>query len=61
MADIINLNKVRKQKARESKAALAAANRVKFGRTQAQKALDAAKAEHARQQLEHKRLEPNEE
>lgn len=37
MAEIINLRTVRKQKARAEKDALAAQNRVLFGRTKAEK------------------------
>jgi len=49
MADIINLNRARKAKAREEKAAQADANRAKFGRTKAEKdaqALEAERREH---------------
>ena len=42
MADPINLNRVRKAKARGADQARAAANRVKFGRTKAEKAKTAA-------------------
>lgn len=42
MADIINLNKARKTRARTDKAVLAQENRVRFGRTRAQKQTDAA-------------------
>lgn len=52
MADIINLNKARKQKARKEAAALADANRVKFGRTKAQKTLDLAQAQEAQRKLD---------
>lgn len=45
MADIINLQNFRKQKARAEKAANADHNRVKFGRTKAEKQL--TKAEQA--------------
>ena len=38
----INLNRFRKAKRRKDKEAAAAANRVKFGRTKAEKARDAA-------------------
>ena len=38
-AEIINLSKARKAKARAGKDAAAAQNRVKFGRTKAEKAL----------------------
>jgi hypothetical protein len=42
MAEIINLNKARKAKARVDKSAQAEKNRVRFGRTKAQKQADAA-------------------
>ena len=46
MADLINLNRARKAKAKTAGEARAAINRVKFGRTKAEKA--AAEAEAAR-------------
>jgi hypothetical protein len=46
MADIINLNKKRKAKARLAKEAKAAENRIKFGRTKHEK--QAAKLENNR-------------
>ena len=42
MAEIINLNKARKAKARVDKSAQTEANRMRFGRTKAQKQADAA-------------------
>ncbi|WP_022977648.1 DUF4169 family protein [Nevskia ramosa] len=49
MAELINLNKARKQKARAAAESLAVANRIKFGRTKAEKQRDAsAEAEAAR-------------
>ncbi|MCX8474461.1 MAG: DUF4169 family protein [Sphingomonas sp.] len=42
MAEIINLNKARKAKARVDKSANADENRVRFGRTRAQKQAEAA-------------------
>ena len=42
MAEIINLNKARKVKARVDKSARADENRVRFGRTKAEKQADAA-------------------
>ena len=42
MADIINLNQARKQRARAGKSAKAEENRVRFGRTKAEKAADGA-------------------
>jgi hypothetical protein len=52
MAEIINLKQARKAKARVVKDNEAAANRVKFGRSKAEK-----QAEAARLALEAKRLE----
>lgn len=40
MADIINLNKARKARAKVAGAAKAVENRAKFGRTKAEKARD---------------------
>lgn len=42
MADILSLSKARKAKARADKDAVATQNRVKFGRTKAEKAKAAA-------------------
>lgn len=42
MADIINLNRARKAKAKREAGDRADANRAKFGRTKAEKARDAA-------------------
>lgn len=46
MADILNLNKARKARAKAQATAKAVENRAKFGRTKAQKAAD--EAERAR-------------
>lgn len=45
MADPINLNKIRKAKARTEAVRTAVENRAKHGRTKADKALEAAKAD----------------
>jgi hypothetical protein len=50
MAEIVNLNKARKARAKADAAAEAAANRAKHGRTKAEKAQDRA-AEARRQAL----------
>ncbi len=57
MAEIVNLRRVRKQRARAAAAALAAENRVRHGRTGADK--QAERIEQARQQaaLDGKRRE----
>lgn len=52
MAEILSLSKARKAKARVAKEAVAAENRVKFGRTKAEK-----QAEAAREALAQKRLD----
>jgi len=49
MAELINLNKARKRKARAEAEVQAAANRIKFGRTPAERQRDAdAQVEAAR-------------
>lgn len=52
MATVINLNKFRKQKAREQAEAQAAENRVRFGRSKAEKQRDAAETEAAQHKLD---------
>ncbi len=59
MAEVINLNKFRKQKARDSARQQAAENRVRFGRTKAEKAHDEAQAEDAQRKLDNLRREPD--
>jgi hypothetical protein len=59
MADIINLRRARKEKARRDRKNEAEANRLRFGRTKGQKAIDAAEKER-RDFIEAKRLEPKE-
>jgi len=49
MADVVNLNRVRKAKAKADKAKRAEENRIRFGRTKAEKARDAdARNRHER-------------
>ena len=56
MAEPINLNKARKAKARAGAKTQAAENRVRFGRSKAEKQLAEAKDNKARRDLEaHKR------
>lgn len=58
MAEPVNLNRVRKQKARAEKKARADANAAKFGRSKAEKTRDTAAAERAQRHLDgHKRDE----
>ncbi|HEY0915178.1 MAG TPA: DUF4169 family protein [Solimonas sp.] len=57
MADIINLNKARKRKARADAEQQAAENRVRFGRTREQKEQEAAAEEEARRRMDGLRRE----
>jgi hypothetical protein len=54
----VNLNRVRKEKARAAKKARADENAVKFGRTKPEKELEKARAEQARKTLDAHRKEP---
>lgn len=45
MAEILNLNRARKAKAKTGAKQTAVENRARFGRTKAEKTLDAARAE----------------
>ncbi|HZP99572.1 MAG TPA: DUF4169 family protein [Reyranella sp.] len=58
MAEIVNLKRARKDKARREKDKEAAENRRRFGRTKAEKLADRATDEQARKTLDDKRLEP---
>lgn len=55
MAELINLNKARKAKARATGKAQASENRVRFGQTKGQKAATKLDAERARRELEGKK------
>jgi hypothetical protein len=55
--NVINLNRFRKKKARTEKARQADINRVRHGRTQAEKDRELAERERATRMLEGKRLE----
>lgn len=58
MAEIINLRTIRKQKARSEKENTAEANRLKFGRTKAEKLQSAAEKTKAEMHIDgHKREE----
>ncbi|MBN9304336.1 MAG: DUF4169 domain-containing protein [Devosia sp. 67-54] len=52
MADIVNLNRARKQKSRAEREQQAAENRVRFGRSKAEKARDAAEKSLAEKLVE---------
>jgi hypothetical protein len=52
MADILSLSKARKVKARVAKEQTASENRVKFGRTKAEKEREAALAKIAQKRLD---------
>ncbi|MGQ0528450.1 MAG: DUF4169 family protein [Panacagrimonas sp.] len=60
MAQLINLNKIRKLKAREQAAQQAAENRVRFGRSKAQKEADAAATQNMESKLDQirRQIEP---
>jgi phage protein D len=49
---VVNLNKARKEKVRETEHALAKVNAAKFGRNKAEKTLSQAKAEKAKRDLD---------
>lgn len=57
MADLVNLNRFRKEKARAGKAAKAEENRVRFGRTKAEKLAAKREAEIAEERLDGHRRE----
>lgn len=57
MGEVINFNKARKQKARADAEKQAAENRVRFGRTKAQKQRDAEEAAEAQRRLDGLRRE----
>lgn len=59
MTTPINLNKARKAKAREDKEQRARENRLKFGRTKAQKAADRLQARQGVKDLDGKTVKPD--
>jgi hypothetical protein len=59
MGEIVNLKRVRKEKARHERDSAAAANRRRFGRTREQRLADEAEADRNRQSMDGKRLEPD--
>ena len=52
MAEILNLNRARKAKAKTDAQTRAAENRAKFGRAKADKALEAARADKLKRDLD---------
>ena len=59
MADVINLRRARKDRARREQEHEAAANRQRFGRTKAQKNADQDACARHRRSLDDKRLLPD--
>lgn len=57
MAQPVNLNRFRKQKARAARKTLADENAVSFGRSKAQKTLDQARADKATREHDGKKRE----
>lgn len=55
--NVVGLGKVRKARERDLSKAVADENAVKFGRTKAQKILEATKSEQARKMLDSNRIE----
>jgi hypothetical protein len=60
MAEIVNLKRARKDKARRERSTEADANRRRFGRTRAEKQADKDAEERARKAHDARRLEPDE-
>ncbi|MFC5069206.1 DUF4169 family protein [Flaviflagellibacter deserti] len=57
MADLINLNRFRKDKARADKKAKATENRAAFGRTKTEKSTASAREEQARRLIDQHRID----
>lgn len=58
MAEPVNLNRIRKERERARKRAEAEENALKFGRTKAERKLEAARAEKARRDLDAQKRDP---
>jgi Domain of unknown function (DUF4169) len=58
MADIVNLNRKRKEAVRREQRRQVAENRVRFGLTKTQRQSGRSEAEKARKKLTQKQLEP---
>ena len=61
MAEIVNLRRARKGKARQEKEAQAEANRLRFGRTKAEKTADKDAGERARRDIDGKKIDRDQE
>lgn len=57
MAEIVNLRRARKDKARQQRESEADANRRRFGRTKAEKANDRDASERARRDIDGKKID----
>lgn len=57
MADIVNLNRVRKSRAHDEKRKNADINAAKFGRTKAERLIDVMRDEKARKMLDQHEME----
>ena len=57
MADIVNLKRARKDKARRERQVAAAANRRRFGRTKAEKAVDKDTKARAERDIDGKKID----
>ena len=57
MSEIVNLNRARKAKARKDSSKQAAENRARFGRSKADRSLEAARAEKAARALDQAKRE----
>ena len=60
MGEIVGLGKVRKQRARAEKDAQAAQNRLKFGRTRAEREIEAARLARADKRLDDHKVDAGE-
>lgn len=58
MSEIINLRRARKDRQKRERDAEAEANRLRFGRTKAQRTLDRNNKRRAERAVEERRLEP---
>jgi hypothetical protein len=59
MAEIINLRRTKKQKARAAKEREAEVNRVRFGTPKSQEKVNSARSDKARSDLDGKKLAPD--